>query len=269
MKEKDKKTKTEDKIIEYTLELKLPGIRKIFKEKYQEASGNENASHLDFLLNVLESEYDHRIIKRKHRRIRTANFPYKKYLEELEISYLPGDGRKKIKMLKTLEFIREGRNIIFAGNPGTGKTHIAIGLGIKACLEGFSVLFTTAPSLITELRESRSERKLKLFENRFKKYDLVICDEFGYISFDKEGAEMLFTHLSLRAGLKSTIVTTNLSFDRWSEIFCDPVLTAAMVDRLTHKSYMVNMNGSSYRIKETKELAKKLESGKKGREKNG
>ena len=254
-----KKIKTEDKIIECTLELKLPGIRKSFKERYKEAVSDENVSHLDYLLNMLEEECGQRVIRRKQRRIRTANFPCKKYLEELEISYLQSDGRKKVKMLKTLEFIREGRNIILAGNPGTGKTHIAIGLGIKACLEGFTVLFTTAPSLITELKESRSERKLKLFENRFKKYDLVICDEFGYISFDKEGAEMLFTHLSLRAGLKSTIVTTNLSFDRWSEIFCDPVLTAAMVDRLTHKSYMVNMNGNSYRIKETKELTEKLE----------
>lgn len=254
MKEKEFSNRTEDKIIEYTLELKLPGIRKSFKEKYEEASNDVEVSHLDFLLKLLECEYDQRVIKRKQRRIRTANFPYKKYLEELELSYLPSDGRQKIKQLKTLEFIREGRNIILAGNPGTGKTHIAIGLGIKACLEGYTVFFTTAPSLITELRESRSEKKLKVFENRFKKYDLVICDEFGYISFDKGGAEMLFTHLSLRAGLKSTIITTNLSFDRWSEIFCDPVLTAAMVDRLTHKSYMVNMNGSSYRIKETKEL---------------
>ena len=253
------KIKTEDKIIECTLELKLPGVRKSFKERYKEAVSDENVSYLEFLLNLLEEECDQRVIRRKQRRIRTANFPCKKYLEELEMSYLPSDGRKKVKMLKTLEFIREGRNIIFAGNPGTGKTHIAISLGIKACLEGFTVLFTTAPSLITDLKESRSERKLKLFESRFKKYDLVICDEFGYISFDKEGAEMLFTHLSLRAGLKSTIVTTNLSFDRWSEIFCDPVLTAAMVDRLTHKSYMVNMNGNSYRIKETKELTEKLE----------
>ncbi len=273
MKEKEFLKKTEDKIIEYTLELKLPGIRKIFKEKYKEVSNDVEVNHLDFLLKLLECEYEQRVIKRNQRRMRTANFPYKKYLEDLEISYLASDGREKIKQLKTLEFIREGRNIILAGNPGTDKTHIAINLGIKACLEGFSVLFTTAPSLITELKESRSERKLKLFENQFKKYDLVICDEFGYISFDKEGAEMLFTHLSLRAGLKSTIVTTNLSFDRWSEIFCDPILTAAMVDRLTHKSYMVNMNGSSYRIKETKELAKelakKLESGENGREKNG
>lgn len=248
--------KTESKIIEYTLELKLPSIRKNFKEIYN--TGTEK-NHLDFLLKLLENEYDQRIINRKHRRIRTANFPYKKYIEELDTAHLPVDCRKKINRLKTLEFVGEGRNIIFAGSPGTGKTHIAIGLGIKACLEGYTVLFTTAPSLITELRESRSEKKLKTFENRFKKYDLVICDEFGYISFDKAGAEMLFTHLSLRAGLKSTIITTNLSFDRWSEIFCDPILTAAMVDRLTHKSYMVNMNGSSYRIKETKELIEKLE----------
>jgi DNA replication protein DnaC len=90
-------------------------------------------------------------------------------------------------------------------------------------------------------------------EGKFEKYDLVIADELGYISFDKEGSELLFTHLSLRAGRKSTIITTNLSFDRWEEIFGDAVMTAAMIDRLTHKSYLVNMNGSSYRLKETKE----------------
>ena len=94
-------------------------------------------------------------------------------------------------------------------------------------------------------------------EARFEKYDLVIADELGYISFDKEGSELLFTHLSLRAGRKSTIITTNLSFERWDEIFLDSVMTAAMIDRLTHKSYMINMNGNSYRLKETKEwLAK-------------
>ena len=94
---------------------------------------------------------------------------------------------------------------------------------------------------------------LRMLENRFEKYDLVICDEFGYISFDKEASELLFTHLSLRAGRKSTIITTNLSFERWSELFGDPVITAAMVDRLTHKAYLINMNGNSYRVKETKQ----------------
>ncbi len=120
--------------------------------------------------------------------------------------------------------------------------------------EDFTVLFTTVPRLITQIMESRSEKTLRQFENRFEKYDLVICDEFGYISFDKQAAELLFTHLSLRAGRKSTIITTNLGFDRWKEIFGDEVLTAAMVDRLTHRAIMVNMTGESFRVKESKKL---------------
>jgi len=170
---------------------------------------------------------------------------------------LPADGKARLSELETLEFIIQGRNIVLAGNPGTGKTHLAIGLGIKACMEGYKVLFTTIPRLITQIKESRSEKTLRQIENRFEKYDLVICDEFGYISFDREGAELLFSHLSLRAGMKSTIITTNLSFDRWNEIFGDTVLTAAMVDRLTHKAHIINMNGKSYRTKETIEWRNK------------
>ncbi len=144
-----------------------------------------------------------------------------------------------------------------AGNPGTGKTHVAIGLGLKACLEGYKVWFTTVPLLVNRIKECRAEQTLRVFQNRFEKYDLVIADEMGYISFDKEGSELLFTHLSLRAGRKSTIITTNLSFERWGEIFQDPIMTAAMIDRLTHQSYLVNMNGNSYRMKETKEWLQK------------
>ncbi|MCP3921556.1 MAG: ATP-binding protein [Desulfobacterales bacterium] len=247
-----------DSIVELTKELKLPGIRSNFKDESISAA-KDNLAYDKFLLNVLEKEYESRISRRMQRRIRVANFPYKKYLEDLSSEDLPADARNKYETLKSLDFIKNGHNVILAGNPGTGKTHMAIGLGIKACLEGFSVLFTTIPHLITELRETRSEKKLRTFENKFEKYDLVICDEFGYISFDKSGAEMLFTHLSLRAGRKSTIITTNLSFDRWSELFGDPVLTAAMVDRLTHKAYLVNMNGNSYRLKETKEWSEKRE----------
>jgi DNA replication protein DnaC len=109
------------------------------------------------------------------------------------------------------------------------------------------------------LKELKSNKSLRGYQNKLSKYDLVILDEFGYISADKEGAELLFTHISLRTGQKSTIITTNLSFDRWGEIFGDPVMTAAMTDRLTHKSYVVNMNGNSYRMKETKDWLNNLE----------
>ncbi|MFZ7130771.1 MAG: IS21-like element helper ATPase IstB [Eubacteriales bacterium] len=217
----------------------------------KEANTN-NLTFDEFLYELLEKEYDLRKENGIKNRIRNAKFPYKKYIEDLVIKDLPEDARNKIKVFSSLEFIKDGQNIILAGNPGTGKTHMAIGLGIKACIEGYKVLFTTIPLLVNHLKESRSEKTLRSFENRFEKYDLIIADELGYISFDKEGSELLFTYLSLRTGRKSTIITTNLSFERWDEIFKDPVMTAATIDRLTHKSYIVNMNGNSYRLKETK-----------------
>ncbi|RLD60066.1 MAG: AAA family ATPase [Bacteroidetes bacterium] len=239
-----------DNIKTLTLEIGLPGIRSNFEFLLDEFKA-KNKSYDQFLYKLLELEFISRTKSRKASRIRQAGFPYKKYLDELKLEELPDDAKTKLQELETLDFIKQGRNIIFAGNPGTGKTHIAIGLGLKACLSDYKVHFTTVPRLITQIKESRSEKTLRQFENRFEKYDLVICDEFGYISFDKEGAELLFSHLSLRAGIKSTIITTNLSFDRWSEIFGDTILTAAMVDRLTHKAHIVNMNGKSYRTKET------------------
>lgn len=245
-----------DNIKTLTLEIGLPGIRRNFELLLNEFK-DKDKSYNQFLYKLLELEFASRTKSRKASRIRQAGFPFKKYLDELKLEELPDDAKIKLPELETLDFIKQGRNIIFAGNPGTGKTHLAIGLGIKACLNDYKVHFTTVPRLITQIKESRSERTLRQFENRFEKYDLVICDEFGYISFDKEGAELLFSHLSLRAGIKSTIITTNLSFDRWSEIFGDTILTAAMVDRLTHKAHIVNMNGKSYRTKETLQWMKK------------
>ncbi len=249
---------TDEMIVEYTKTIRLPEIRKTYKTKAEEAA-NENSSYEEYLCRLLENEHYRRLENRKANRIRYANFPSKKYLQDLNLDYLPKDARGKLRMLKTLDFIKTGQNLILAGNPGTGKTHLAIALGIKACLEDYKVLFTTIPTLITQLKETRSAGSLRKMELRFEKYDLVICDELGYISFDKEGSELLFTNLSLRAGRKSTIITTNISFDRWQEIFKNPVLTAAMVDRLTHKAYIINMNGNSYRLKETREWMKTID----------
>jgi len=244
------KNLTQD-IIVYTKELRLPTLRKNYEAAATEAA-RENLSFEQYLHGLLLLEFEVRTENRKKAQIRQAGFPQLKYLQDLSREDLPKEAQERLPLLERLEFIRTGRNLILAGNPGTGKTHLALGLGIKACLEGFRVLFTTVPRMLTQIRESRSDKTLTLLEHRFEKYDLVICDEFGYISYDKEGAELLFNHLSLRAGSKSTIITTNLSFDRWPEIFGDPTLTAAMVDRLTHRAYLINMNGKSYRVKETR-----------------
>ena len=246
----------DENIITYSKELRLPAIRRYYKEYAQEAA----RAHLDyevFLLNLMEKEYEMRQENRKKGLIRRAEFPSRMYLNELKRELLPEDARNKLPVLERLDFIEEGQNIVLAGNPGTGKTHLAVGLGIKACIAGYKVLFTTVHKMLTQLRESQSERTLRQMEAKFEKYDLVICDEFGYISFDKQGSELLFNHLSLRTGRKSTIITTNLSFDRWQEIFGDPVLTAALVDRLTHKAYLINMNGESYRLRETRQMTDK------------
>ena len=235
-------------------------IREHVESHIQEANQKE-MSYEEFLAQLLQKECDARIEASRYNRIRLAKFTHKKYLEDLSVSDLPEDAQKKLKQLKSLDFIKEGRNVILSGNPGTGKTHMGLGLGIKACMEGYKVWFTTVPLLINQIKECRAQQTLRAFQNRFEKYDLVIADEMGYISFDKEGSELLFTHLSLRAGRKSTIITTNLSFERWGEIFQDPVMTAAMIDRLTHQSYIVNMNGNSYRMKETKEWLSKQQLG--------
>lgn len=240
-------------VIELCKELRLPSIRKMAESG--EAFSNHDQAY-KVLYQVFLQEKEDRYVRAKHNRIRAANFPQKKLLDELIMEALPPEAQQKIPYLKQLDFINKGQNIVFTGSPGTGKTHASIGLGMEACLAGYKVFFATVPSLINQLKESKSERTLRSFELKFEKFDLVIIDELGYISFDKEGAELLFTHLSLRAGRKSTIITSNLPFTKWNDVFHDPVLTAALTDRLTHKSHVINMNGPSYRMRETEKWLK-------------
>ena len=141
-----------------------------------------------------------------------------------------------------------------------GKTHYATALGMKACLENMKVLFISVPNLIIELKEAMSHNKITRYKKSFEKYDLVILDELGYVSFDKEGSEILFNLISNRISVGSMIITTNLLFDRWEEIFKDPILTTALVDRLAYKSHLLNMSGDSYRIEETMDWLKEKSS---------
>jgi DNA replication protein DnaC len=246
--------KTEKELIyDYAADLKLLA----FKEELDDTlalAAEEQWSQLRFLNELLGKECERRTECRRKSRMKSANFPQMKYIHELVREELPKDAQMALPELETLDFIRNGRNVVLYGNPGTGKTHIATALGIKACGQDMNVLFTSVPTLLTQIREAKSNKTLRSLQLRFEKYDLVICDEFGYVSCDKEGGELLFNHLSLRAGKKATIITTNLAFNRWNEIIKDKVLVAAMVDRLTHKAYLVNMSGLSYRLKETQKM---------------
>lgn len=237
----------------YATELKLLTFRDELDSLLTRVA-EENWTHLHLVTELLAKESERKAENRKRARIKAANFPQMKYVYELIKEELPQDARMALPELETLDFIKQGRNLVLYGNPGTGKTHIATALGIKACEQELTVLFTSVPQLLTQIREARSAKTLRTLQIRFEKYDLVICDEFGYVSCDKEGGELLFNHLSLRAGKKATIITTNLAFNRWNEIIKDKVLVAAMVDRLTHKAYLINMSGQSYRLKETQKM---------------
>lgn len=245
-------------IIKYIKELKLPTVKDSLDDIEADALA-QKWDYRKFLRTLLQREVEQRFENRKYVRIKRANFPQLKYLQELVREDLPAEGRNLLPEAETLNFIREGRNIVMYGNPGTGKTHIAIGLGIKACMEGYNVYFTTVPHLLTQIREAKTNKTMQLLETRFKRFDLVICDEMGYVSFDKEGAELLFNMISTRTGERATIITTNLPFTRWEEIIKDKVLCSALVDRLCHRARLVNMTGQSYRVRETQKMLKNLE----------
>jgi len=208
----------------------------------------------EFLADALEKEIEYRFENRKQRRIKDARFPYRKYLQDLSLDEYDTTLQKKIEELMTLDFIANKENVILIGNPGRGKTHLAIGLGIAACLKDMRVLFTNVPNLVIELKEAMSQNGVTRFKNKFMGFDLVLIDELGYVSFDKQGNEILFNLLSNRNDKGSMILTTNLSFDKWEDVFHDTNLAGALVDRLTHKAHILDMSGDSYRIKETRQF---------------
>jgi len=211
----------------------------------------------EYLQTILEREIESRKNNGITKRLRYAKFPLKKYLEDFDRSKYDKELTEKFDKLESLDFIRSKENIILIGTPGAGKTHYAIGLGIKACMKGLSVLFTSVPNLIIEIKEAMSQNSLTYYKKRFERYDLVILDELGYISFDRDGCEILFNLLSNRNDKGSIIITTNLTFDRWEEIFKDPMLTGAIVDRLAHKAHILNISrDKSHRFEETQQWQK-------------
>ncbi len=207
----------------------------------------------ELLLKLMKSEYEQRQENNNRRRLKQACFPYTKTLDELDLSRYDGKiSDVFMNELASCRFIDEKKNLVMIGNPGRGKTHIAIGIGLKACSSGMSVLFKNAASLSTELMEARDNYSLGKLEKKIRSVDLLILDEMGYVSFDRYQSELLFKVIADRSERGSIIVTTNLAFSEWTSLFENSAMVAALVDRLTFKSYILDMNGESYRLEHTK-----------------
>ena len=207
----------------------------------------------ELLLMLMKTEYEQRQENNNRRRLKQACFPYTKTLDELDLSKYDGKiSDVFMNELSSCKFIDEKKNLVMIGNPGRGKTHIAIGIGLKACASGMSVLFKNAASLSTELMEARDNYSLGKLEKKIRKVDLLILDEMGYVSFDRYQSELLFKVIADRSERGSIIVTTNLAFSEWASLFENTAMVAALVDRLTFKSYILDMNGESYRLEHTK-----------------
>lgn len=239
-----------ENIKENAIYLKLPNIKENYKEMIKEGEINEY-NLTEFLDNLLIQESETRFNNGVKTKLRKAKFPNKLYLEDYSLDNYNSVQKKLIKEVITLDFLDKKENVLLFGNPGVGKTHLAIGLGTKVCLQNMNVLFISVPNLMIEIKEQMNLNQLQRYRERFERYDLVILDEMGYISFDKDVSEILFNLLSNRTQKGSMIITTNLPFDRWDEIFKDQVLTTAIIDRLAYKSHIIDLSGESYRAQET------------------
>jgi len=226
------------RVIELATELKLGYI----KQNWYHLASDTSLSHEDYLLDLLENEYENRLRNGIARRLKEAKFPQKKYLCDFDRTKYDASFLPEFEELETLGFIGKNENIILVGTPGAGKTHYATALGIAACMMGESVYFANVANLVAELKEAMSNMQISRFRRKFERYSLVILDELGYVSFDKAAAELLFSLISSRNERGSIIVTSNLTFDRWEEVFHDPTLTTAVIDRLTHRGHILDIS---------------------------
>jgi DNA replication protein DnaC len=212
----------------------------------------EGADHLRYLLRLAELELIEREGRMVERRIREAHFPTVKSLDSFDFLAIPSLNKALVLDLARGDYIGRRENVIALGNSGTGKTHVALGLGLAACQRGMSVGFTTAAALVHELLEARDEKRLLRLQKQMAGYKLLIIDELGFVPLSKSGAELLFEVFSQRYERGSTLVTSNLPFDEWTESLGSERLTGALLDRLTHHVHILEMNGESYRLAQSK-----------------
>jgi len=231
--------------------LKLPTFLREY-DKCARICAAEGVDHVRYLMRLTEQEMIDRERRMIERRIRLARFPIVKSLDSFDFKAIPSLNKMQVLELARCDYIDRRENIIALGPSGTGKTHIALALGLAACRKGLTVGFVTAAALVHELIEARDEKRLLRYQKQLAKYKLLIIDELGFVPLSKSGAELLFEVFSRRYESGSTLVTSNLPFDEWTETFGSERLTGALLDRLTHHVNILEMNGESFRLTQSR-----------------
>jgi len=231
--------------------LRLPTFQGEYAKQAQLCAA-ENKDHIQYLSRLCEMELIDRERRMIERRIKAAKFPSTKSLDSFDFKVMPSLNKPLTMELARSEYIDRRENIIALGPSGTGKTHIALGLGLSACQKGLKVRFTTTASLVHDLIEAQDERKLQRLQKQLTSQNLLIIDELGFVPLSKSGAELLFEVISQCYERGSIIITSNLPFDEWTEVFGSERLTGALLDRLTHHVHILEMNGESYRLKQSR-----------------
>ena len=231
-------------------QLKLPTVLREY-EKLARECARDGVDHSRYLLRLIELELIDRERRTVEHRIRAARFPAVKSFDTFDFTAIPGLNKMLVLELARCEYILRRENIIALGNSGTGKTHVALALGLAACQKGFTVAFTTAAALVNQLMEARDEKRLLKMQRDLAAVKLLIVDELGYVPLSPTGAELLFETFSQRYERGSTIVTSNLPFEDWTQVLGSERLTGALLDRLTHHVSILAMNGDSYRLKQS------------------
>ena len=231
--------------------LKLPTFLREY-EKLGRQCAVEGLDHVQFLARLVELELIDRERRMVERRINAAKFPATKSLDSFDFKAIPKLNKMQVLELARCEWIERRENVIALGPSGTGKTHVALGLGLAACQKGMAVGFTTAAALVNELMEAHDERRLLRVQKQMAGVKLLIIDELGFVPLSKTGAELLFELISQRYERGATMITSNLPFDEWTETFGTERLTGALLDRLTHHVNIIEMNGQSYRLAQSR-----------------
>jgi DNA replication protein DnaC len=250
-------TDTPQVLLEHHLKkLRLPTFLAEY-DKLARQCATENVDHTSYLLRLSELELIERQHRMVERRIKAAKFPAVKSLDSFDFKAIPSLNKLLVNDLARCEYIERRENIIALGPSGTGKTHIALGLGLAACQKGMKVRFITASAMVHELMEARDEQRLLRLQKQLVSQHLLIIDELGFVPLSKTGAELLFEIISQRYERGSIMITSNLPFDEWTETFGTERLTGALLDRLTHHVNILEMNGDSYRLNQSRKSKKK------------